>query len=278
MVYNFLPDKRYRMPTHFGPSLGPRQGPNGRTFDCKNAPKTREYSISFLTNASQLEAMLPEGFELAGEPVVTVEAVYMTEIQWLAGHGYNLLGVSFPATFNGKRDHVTGRFLTVLWEDLADPIFTGREELGFAKIYCELPEPRVYEGQTHCIATWKGYKFMDMKIDNLKQLSEEELKASQNAPADDGILHYKYILRTGDWHNADVSYAVLTPSYTPNRVVKAKWQGQGTVEFHKSLWEDLPTTYHIVNAFAELEIKEYREATMLKAVGAKDLNDQRILR
>ena len=136
MVYRFLPKKRYRMPTHFGPSLGPRQGPNGCTFDCKNAPKMREYSISFLTNASQLEAMLPEGFELAGEPVVTVEAVYMTEIQWLAGHGYNLLGVSFPTTFNGKQDHVTGRFLTVLWEDLADPIFTGQRHRRSLRCLC----------------------------------------------------------------------------------------------------------------------------------------------
>ena len=278
MVYKFLPNKMYRMPTHFGPSLGPRQGPDGRKFDCKNSPKGREYYVSFLTNSEQLEAMLPEGFELASEPVVTVQAAYITEIQWLAGRGYNLLGVSFPATFNGKEDHVTGQFLTVLWENLGDPIFTGREELGFSKIYCELPEPRVYEGQTHCIASWQGFKLMDMRLENLKQLSPEELKASETGPVDDGTLHYKYIPRTGEWCTADVSHAVLTPSYAPNRVVLEKWQGEGTVEFHKALWEDLPTTYHIVNAFAGLEIKEYRTAMMLKTIGAKDLGDQRILR
>ena len=278
MVYRFMPDKMYRMPTHFGPSLGPRQGPDGRKFDCKNAPVAREYRLSVLTNAEQLEAMLPEGFELAGEPVVTIEASYFTEIQWLAGHGYNVLGVSFPATFNGKVDHVTGSFLLVLWENFADPIFTGREELGFAKIYCELPEPRVYEGLTHCIATWKGYRFMDLKLRNFKQLSPEEIKESESASTSDGTLHYKYVLRTGQWCTADVSYPVLTPSKTPNRLIKEKWQGEGTVEFHKALWEDLPTTYHIVNAFANLEVKEYRAATLHKVVGSKDLSDQRILR
>ncbi|MBM3236743.1 hypothetical protein FJZ31_10660 [Candidatus Poribacteria bacterium] len=277
MPYKFQPGKMYRMPTHFGPSLGPRQGENGRKYECRDTPKTRKYSVSFLTNREQLEALLPEGFEVGAEPIVTVEAGYMTEIEWLAGHGYNILGVSFPAIFNGKHDHVVGNFLTVLWENLADPIFIGREELGYSKIYCELPEPIVCQGETHIIAGWLGFKFMDLKLKNMRQLSPEELKTSASKKAGDGILQYKYIPRTGDWGTADVSHAVLTPSDT-NEVVTERWTGEGTVEFHQATWKDLPTMFHIVNAFHALEIKEYRGATMVKAVGGKDISDQRILR
>jgi hypothetical protein len=50
------------------------------------------------------------------------------------------------------------------------------------------------------------------------------------------------------------------------------------VEFHKARWEDLPTQYNIVNAFHELEVKEWRGASIVKSVGGKDLSDQRILR
>lgn len=278
MAYKFIPGKIYRMPTHFGPSLGPRQGPDGRTYDCLNAPKITEHHISFLTNAEQLEEMLPECFELAGEPVVSIEATYITEIQWLAGYGYNLLFFSFPVSFKGKKDNVTGPFLAVLWENLADPVFTGREELGFSKIFCDLPEPRVYNGQTHCTASWKGFRFMDLKIDNLKQLSQQELDAAAKEPGSDGLLHYKYIPKTGEPGVADVSYPVFTPAATPNNVIKEKWVGDGTVEFHKAAWEDMPTTYHIVNAIHNLEIKEFRGASITKSVGAKDLSDQRILR
>ena len=32
MSYIFRPDSHYRMPTHFGPSLGPRQGLDGRRY------------------------------------------------------------------------------------------------------------------------------------------------------------------------------------------------------------------------------------------------------
>ena len=282
MPYGFQPGKMYRMPTHFGPSLGPRQREDGRRFANRDTPKVTAVSVSFLTNREQLEELLPEGFEVGAEPIVTVSASYITEIEWLAGRGYNTLGVSFPAVFNGRQDRATGSFLAVLWENLTDPILTGREELGFSKIYCELPEPTVLRGQTHWIATWLGFKFLDMEVRDMTPVPPEEFPASTSAQANDGtltgVLHYKYIPKTGEWGRPDAAYAVLTPADTPNRVVREMWRGEGTVLFHKARWEDLPTQHTIVNAFHELEIKEYRGATIVKTVGGKDLSDQRILR
>jgi hypothetical protein len=242
-----------------------------------DSPKRTVFSVSFLSNRKQLEELLPEGFELLGEPVVTVEVTYMTEIEWLAGRGYNTLGVSFPAAFRGKKDHAVGRFLTVLWENLADPIITGREELGFSKIYCEIPEPVVYQGQVHCIGGWLGFKFMDLRIRNLKQLSSEEVTALLKKQSGDGTLHYKYMPRTGEWGEPDTSYVTITPSATPNRVVKEMWRSEGTVQFHEATWEDLPTMFTIVNILHNLEIQEYRGAMMVKSAGGKDISDQRIL-
>ncbi len=279
MPYKFQPGKMYRMPTHFGPSLGPRQSEGGRKFANLDSPKVISRSVSFLTNREQLEELLPEGFEVGAEPVVTVSVSYMTEIEWLAGRGYNTVGVSFPAIFNGKEDHVTGSFLSVLWENLADPIITGREDIGFSKVYCEIPVPGIYQGETHCIASWLGFKFMDLKIKNITQLTPEEVAALISKRSGDGTLHYKYMPRTGEWGSADVSYAALTPSASPtNRVVKEVWRGEGTVQFHKATWEDLPTLCHIVNMLHDLEIKEYRGAVVTKTVGGNDISAQRILR
>ena len=279
--YKFLPGKMYRMPTHFGPSSGPRQGENGRKFACKDGPKSTSISVSFLTDREQLEKLLPEGFSVGEEPIVTVSASYGTEIEWLAGRGYNTLGVNFPAVFNGKEDRAVGDFLLVLWENLTDPILTGREELGFAKIYAELPEPKVYQGETSCMASWLGFRFFDMKLKNMTSVKLDDSPAP--APAQPrreltGLLHYKYIPKTGEWGAADAAYATLTPYGNSNEVVKEMWQGEGTVQFHPARWEDMPTQYAIVNAFAELKIKEYRGASIVKTVGGKDLGDQRILR
>ena len=169
MPYPLDPDKMYYMPTHFGPRTGPRQGPDGRKFECIDNPLGTAYSVSFLTRTGQLENFLPPGFCLDGEPVVTVFSNHMTEIEWLAGRGYNVLGVSLPVQFTGEQDEVRGSFLTVLWENLTDPILTGREEIGFSKIYCELPPPTHLRGEYHLIASWLGFKFLDMHLFDLRE-------------------------------------------------------------------------------------------------------------
>ena len=71
MAYTLDPNGMYRMPTHFGVTCGPRYGPDGRKFECEDNPKSTSISVSFVTNAEQLEELLPDVFELAGEPVVT---------------------------------------------------------------------------------------------------------------------------------------------------------------------------------------------------------------
>lgn len=278
MPYSFQSNAMYRMPTHFGPRTGPRRGPDGRGFDCVNSPKSMSYSVSYLTHAAAAEALLPPGFALNGEPVLTVSATYMKEIDWLAGRGYNTLGASLPVRYTGQVDSVTGSLLLVLWENLTDPILTGREELGFSKIYCELPEPVVYSSASHCAGSWLGFRFLDLRIHDMTELSEQEIAAQSAKGGGDGTLHYKYIPRTGEWGKADAEYAVLTPAHTPNRRVQGMWRGKGEVQWHCARWEDMPTQYNIVNCLAGLEILEYRGAVVTQTIGGKDLSDQRILK
>tara|TARA_Y100001970_G_scaffold290518_1_gene424532 strand:+ start:815 stop:1663 length:849 start_codon:yes stop_codon:yes gene_type:complete len=281
MSYEFEKEKIYRMPTHFGPSLGPRQGPNGRKFECKDNPKSKSISVSFLTNPDQLESFLPPNFSLYGQPIVTVTASYIKEIEWLAGRGYNTLGVSFPVEFSGNKDKARGNFLLVLWENLTDPILTGREELGFSKIYCKLPEPKLYKDKISCTASWMDFNFMNIEIN---KITSGEIPLNKPKTDDEylkGMLHYKYIPKTGgtpgSWGEKDIAYAVLTPEETPNKVVKSISHGEGMVNFVKARWEDMPTQYTIVNAFADLEKIKYLDATVTETVGMKDISDQRIL-
>lgn len=272
MAYKLKPGKSYLMPTHFGPIFGATSlcsaVDEGPKFDYRDSDVT-VISVRFLSNSEQLEELLPGGvgLEMGAEPLVTVMAAYLKNIAWLAGHGYNILGVSFPAVFSGEKDHVKGDLLLVLWQNLADPIIVGREELGYSKIYAEIPEPRIYQGETHCTASWLGFKFLDMKLENMKQLSPEEVTAATSQQTSEGSMHYKYIPRTGEWGNADVAYVTLSRSAKPHALTKEVWQGEGTVEFHKATWEDLPTQFRIVNAFHNLEIKEYRDASIVKGTG-----------
>jgi hypothetical protein len=269
----------YRMPTHFGPSTGPRHGTRGERF-LHDRRRSLTIRASFLTDAAALDKLTPAEFALWGEPVVTLHASYMTEIPWLAGRGYNVLGFEWPVRFAGKIDTVEGEFLSVLWENLAEPILTGREELGFAKIFCDLPEPRRLGSTLEFGASWQGFRFLDVRVTGLSPIAAEDAKR-RSARRGQGLLHLKYMPTTGEWGKADVCYPTFSPAddpdgFAPTQVLGAH-TGEASIRFTPARWEDLPTQYMIVNALAGLPQIEMRGAIVLETIGGSDLSHQRRL-
>jgi Acetoacetate decarboxylase (ADC) len=272
MSYRFEAGRIYRMPTHFGPAPGPRQMPDGIAADPKRNPRRLSIAASFLTEAALLERHLPEGFALAHEPVVTVEFRYYTGVDWLAGRGYTMINVSWPATFTGRRDKAIGSFLAVVWENLADPIITGRGETGSPKIYAEIAEPRLWDGAQICAAGWMSFRFLDLTVSELR-----DAPPSPTMPRSDGTLMLKYVPRTGAWGEAELHQVTLTPASDPDRMVERQQVGVGAVRFHRATWSDLPTMHHVVDALAELPIIEPRGGSLTYSRGGKTYRDQRVL-
>jgi hypothetical protein len=274
MSYRFIPGHMYRMPTHFGPALGPRQGPDGNRYACEQNPRQVIVEAAFDADPAQLAELLPPGFEPLEPAQLVVSFAYVTEIEWLAGRGYNTFGVQFPSRFRGDEGVVQGDFLAVLWENRPEPIITGREELGFSKIYCELP-PLERGGSTalRCAASWEGTTFAVLELTGLAPGAPVE-GMSDSA----GLLHYKYVPRTGDWGKADAEYAVLTPAAAPNFHIDRCERGAATMRFQGASWQAIPTLFREVSALSALRVGRCRWAQVLTAHGYKDLRDQRILK
>ena len=272
MSYRFEAGRIYRMPTHFGPADGPRQLPDDVVVDPKRSRRTLSVTASYLTDPALLERHLPEGFTLAGEPVVTVEFHHMTDIDWLAGRGYTMIWVSWPATFAGGRDRATGKFLAVVWENLADPIITGRDEIGHPKLYADIEGPRRWNGVQICTAGWMGFRFLELHVSQL-----HEAETNQQGPASDGTLMLKYKPRTGAWGETDLCQVTLTPAADPDKHIEQRETGVGTVRFYKADWSDLPTLHHVANALAALPVVEARGGTVTLSRGGKSYRDQRVL-
>lgn len=276
MSYKYVPDKMYRMPIHFGPSLGPRQVPDGVKLDYIDSPDTTTIAVSFKSNPEQLEALLPECFTLGEDPVVTISCSQMTNIDWLAGRGYSMIGLTFPAKYSGKKDKLQASFLCVLFENMCEPIITGREELGFSKVYSEISGPLVSDNKAEVSAYWQGFKFLDIEVKQLVELPAEE-SAKSTGNKNGGMLHYKYIPKTGDWGDADIEYPTFTPASSDQSRVIKYFKGVGDISWNRSQWQDLPTLYNLVNTLADLEIIEYMDASLMYSVGGKKLRKQRIL-
>ncbi|MCC6006091.1 MAG: acetoacetate decarboxylase family protein [Rhodobacteraceae bacterium] len=263
----------HRMPFGFGPSPGPRQGPDGAPHDWHDRPLRRVVTVDYLTEPAPLAALLPPGFTLAGEPVVSVEVQYLSELSWLAGRGYNIIGVRFPARFCGRQDDVTGLFVAVMWENLADPILTGRDELGFAKLWAEIPPPRIFGDREVHGASWLGHRFVDITLTDITPI---EAFPVATGPAAGGLLHYKYVPATGRPGEADIARACHTPPGPASLRLSAA-TACGEVRFHETTWEDMPTQFHIIQRLAALPVLEARGARVAVTRGGRDLSDQRQL-
>src|SRR5262245_29396614 len=76
----------------------------------------------------------------------------------------------------------SGRFLAVMWENLADPIITGRGEIGQPKLFAEIPELRIVGGTYHCEASWMGFRFLDLQATELLEpVSETSARAQMES-------------------------------------------------------------------------------------------------
>lgn len=58
----------------------------------------------------------------------------------LAGHGYNVTTFNVPVTYCGTNDEIKGQYQLAIWENHADPIICGREQLGYSKIYADITD------------------------------------------------------------------------------------------------------------------------------------------
>ena len=257
---------QYRMPRVFGPLPGPRNVPK----DKQNLPNNQTnlvIAVTALTEAKRLEALLPSDCALDGEPLVTMTMTFMSNIGWLAGRGYTILNVGFRIAHRSKGGgRLVGHFTPVCWENLADPIMTGREELGFSKIYADMPAPVIIGDSYSGSAGWLGFRFFEMEASDL----EEASLAAPTGP--EGSFHYKFIPRTAALGTADAEYLEYAPRSTVSgnmRLVR-KLAGKGRFRFHAARWEDVPFQYPIINALAALPVKEYRGASVshLQATGS----------
>lgn len=269
MSYRFDGLSGYRMPTHFGPSLGPRQGPAGRTHDPDEGQRATLIWVSHAVRPEQIAAILPDGFEPAENPDLTVEIKNISNIAWLAGRGYSVATVSTGVRWLGEGTARDGRFKLVLWENMADPIITGREELGYPKVFGDIPDIAETRGTARGTASWFGHDFLDVAVDSLR--------ASSGGPPGGPSYHTHYMPRVGQPGVPGLSQTILTPPGQGALRVVERQAGHGRARFRAGTWEQLPTLKTIVDGLAGLDLGPCWGAGLVRTEGSSDLRRQIIV-
>jgi hypothetical protein len=282
----------WRMPVSFGPMPGPRQDFYGKVRDGSKGKFTTA-SMKFKSSRTVLESLFPtEKLKFAAADTIAYATFAVTQLdnlEWLGGRGYSHFGLYIHGVQYTKENGETikGTYLPVLLENLADPILSGREELGFPKLYCELDVKQ--DGQRLTLdAGWMSSKFCSLTFSGLDEAgtSNGETPAQDSsAPREEGLLFHKYVPATSsvggkERGQADVEYTAFLPNDEDAKTVEKKVEktlkASGVkIEFDALDWTALPTLHHIVSRLKEIPVYEVVEAKVAEGTGVSDVSTVR---
>jgi Acetoacetate decarboxylase (ADC) len=198
----------------------------------------------------------------------------LRNLPWLAGRGYNTTGVYLNNIVHGSSGR-RGSILSVLFESLTDPITTGREELGFPKVFATTTDPiKSDDGTWEYKVSWLGHEFMHLTFPDVKQNEPPAMRPfAHSSPSIDGHFAYRYIPAVGRPGVADAEYAVFKPGSTKPDKINAFYSPGRTadIKIAKSSFEQLPTLHYIVNRLAAIPLKEVREQCIIDQQEASDV-------
>jgi len=254
-MFSIDPHATYLMPAHFGPRYTGEKT-SGWYHD------VTVVAVPFKTERDKLAALLPAGFQLADEAVVTVYYACNKNIDWLAGRGYNMVGVNARTVFVGADAPMEGNYSLVIWENLTDPILVGREVQGIPKIYAEIPDHQIQEGVWRCSASHFDNKIVDLCAEKFVEVPADEVSAAMRAQAGkEHPLTWRYLPAVGGFGAPSLSEVVTFPS---ENIFDSVMVGEGSVTWNTLTWEENPTQFHIVNTMERLPVVEYLPAILTR--------------
>jgi len=253
MAYTFKPDSRYIMPTGFGPT---------RTENVAHYGSVTTLTILYQTDKDALAALLPEPFEPPDNPEVTVYCQMCRQVDFMAGRGYNLVGVNLSAVFNGKKDRFAFpvNYAAVLWENDTFPIIHGREVLGAPKIYADIPDPQRHGNNWRFHCSVYGKRLVEAEIKNATPVDDTMRQQIEQMSGESLWVGWKYIPSTNGI-GSDVSF----PTVIPHKLtISEAWLGEGSHRFFEAAWEDVLVSAQVLQGLRTLVVKEYHPAFIMK--------------
>lgn len=284
------PQKYWRQPTVFGPMPGPRQDFQGRSRASKSIKSTfQTASIRFKTSRTLLQNLLPnESYSFSSPSTYAYASFSQTKLNgmdWLGGGGYRHLGLYVEGVQYKKADGeiVRGTYMPILFENLADPILSGREELGMPKLYSTI---RAHERNQsyHVEAGWEGAIWGRFHWEALEDDVLDSDGGIIGGEPSDGIFVHRYLPKVGrDWKcDAEAEYPVFVPhaeesQTVPSKVTRVRRTKKASFQLNALDWNLLPTLHHVIDRIAEIPVDDIVSAKVVEGEGVPDVSCARRL-
>ncbi|EEY16502.1 FAD binding domain-containing protein [Verticillium alfalfae VaMs.102] len=267
-----------RGPVSFGPMPSPRQRHDGTPQPPGGS--TTVHNIRFSTSATYLKTLFPTPAFSFVSPGTLAEASLVTlefrDLSWLGGRGYNVCGFFIHGVQYEKESGncVVGSFMVVMFEGAADPLVTGREELGVPKIFCNIDVARKERGVlVKC--SWDGNVFIEIDLgagsttngattNGVSKPEDQDAQTPTNGasqPVQDAPtwFWYRCVPSVGKKGVADAEYLVTqthesAPEPSSLDVAAKKTWHESTMKFDRGTWKTLPTLHHVASTLADMPV------------------------
>ena len=228
----------------------------------------------------------------------------LRNMTWLGSTGYDHCGLYIHGVKYTKKDGeiLQGTFLPILFENLTDPIITGREELAAPKLGCDIDVSS--SGDSRSVRmSWRGTTFAELEWNSLQAKPQTNgangtngtgaTNGAQSKPPgppgppmpkieDNGLFMYRYVPAVGEPGKADAEYAVFdeyekkaqAPA-EPQQEVQDQTTKSATIKFSAGDWNSLPTLHHIAQGLADVPIYGIVEATVKEVPSVGDVRGAR---
>ncbi|KAF5570588.1 3-hydroxybenzoate 6-hydroxylase 1 [Fusarium phyllophilum] len=290
----------WKSPVSFGPMPSPRQDFHGQRYNGNDSSFTT-WSVRFKSSATYLKTLFPTDRFSFYKPGTVAEATFscteLKDMKWLGGGGYKFFGLWIHGVQYEKKDgsKIYGSFLAVLLENLADPIVTGREELGMPKLFCDIDV--VEKGANTSIrCSWRGAEFVDITLKGLGEATNGHTNGTNGdngtnghaptvgppgappLPEEQGLLIYRYVPAVGQPGVADAAYPVFIEDgleTTKRQVEKTLVGSGGDLDLTAGTWDTLPTLNHIATGFSEIPVYGVVKSKVEYGRGVDDISHAR---
>ncbi|KAJ5080888.1 hypothetical protein N7456_013598 [Penicillium angulare] len=279
------PHMYWRQPIVFGPMPGPRQDHYGNDRALKSLESTfTTASIKFKTSRTLLENLFPSDRYSFISPASVARASFsqttLNGMDWLGGGGYRHIGLYIHGVQYKKENGevLKGTYMPILFESLADPIVSGREELGMPKLYTAI-DLHERNNSFRLQTSWQGAVWGHFELEDLEDQDPAADKGTIGGEDDDGILVYRYMPKVGKNFKgeAEAEYPIFVPhanesKVVPSKVTRLRRTKNAKVEIDGLGWDALPTLHHVVSRLAEIPIDEVIDAKITEGRGVPDVS------
>lgn len=275
------PHMYWRQPTVFGPIPGPRQDIYSNDHTATSLESTfQTATIKFKTSRTLLQNLFPNDKYSFISPSSVARASFsqttFNGMDWLSGGGYRDFGLYIHGVQYKKENGevLKGTYVPVLFENLADSIIAGREELGMPKLYTSID---IHERKSsyRLRTSWQGAVWGHFELEDLEDRDPAADTGMIGGEDNDGLLVHRYIPQVGKDRKGEpeAEYSIFVPHVHETKVTRLRRAQKAKIDIDGLGWDALPTLHHVVSRLSEIPIDEIIDAKITEGRGVPDMSD-----